>query len=80
MGLTTDLVHLNNGPIVPLDVVTWLINAESRGLEFCITDSDKLRVSPCEKVQADDDEFIRQHRDVLKDCVNYIARMCEAPL
>jgi hypothetical protein len=73
------LVTLKGGFVVPVAVVAWLINAEDRGLIFVIH-HDRLRVSPADAVRAEDDQFIRAHKDLLKRCVTYIDQMAEAPL
>lgn len=74
---TETMITLKHGFVVPESVVVWLLDAENRGLTFEILATRKLRVSPSQKVQDADDRFIRDHRDLLIACVEYIARMGE---
>jgi len=79
-GLTDTLIPLHHGPVVPASIVSWLIDAEFRGLRFRPAPDGQLRVGPPAVVTPEDLAFIRRHRDVLRACVVYVDRMCEAPL
>jgi hypothetical protein len=63
---------LRNGPAVPESVVVWLMGAEDRGLTFTIRPDGRLLVRPRAGITAEDDRFLREHRDVLLACVAYI--------
>jgi len=80
VGSTDVLIPLTNGPAVPESVVLWLLNAEDRGLTFHLSPGGKLHVSPAQKVRDEDDRFIREHRDLLMACVDYIERQREVPV
>jgi hypothetical protein len=74
------LVSLRNGPAVPGHVILWMLAAEDRGVQFHVTDDGRLHVGPRDRISDTDLGFIRQHRDLLLACTNYVEQMCEAPL
>jgi hypothetical protein len=65
------LVPLRDGPVVPASLISWLIDAEFRGLAFRIEPDGRLHVGPREKVTAADLAFVRGHRDLVLACVAY---------
>jgi hypothetical protein len=80
MRSTTDrLITLRDGFVLPESVLRWLFDANNRGLTIELH-HDKLRVSPAGGVSADDDLFIRLHRDLLKQCVTYINEIAARPV
>lgn len=81
MPVATDaLIPLRGGYAVPVDVMAWLIDSEFRGLRFTVDTTGRLCVSPERAITPEDDKFIRRHRDQIRSCVEYCARLCEAPL
>lgn len=72
------LIPLQNGPTIPESVVTWLLQAEDRGLRFSILPDGRLFVGPRGDIGAADDQFIRRHRDELLACVAYIEHQVPA--
>lgn len=69
---TDPLIPLRNGPAVPESILLWMLDAESRGLTFRADPDGRLHVGPRAGIRADDDRFIRQHRDFVLACVRYI--------
>lgn len=75
---TDVLIPLRDGPTVPTSIVTWLISAEDRGVQFHVAPDGRLRVGPPGRVTPRDQAFIRDHRDLIAACVVYCER--EVPL
>jgi hypothetical protein len=71
-GTTEVLIPLRGGPAVPENVVSWLLGAEDRGLRFRLLPDGRLWVGPENAILADDDRFLRRHRDWVAACVRYI--------
>lgn len=73
-GVVDVLIPLRDGPVVPASVVSWLIDAEFRGLRFRPAPDGQLRVGPPAVVTPEDLAFIRRHRDDLIAAVAYVDR------
>lgn len=65
------LVPLHHGPTVPLLVISYLIDGESRGLTFRAEPDGRLHIGPKHSVTPADLAFVKKHRDVILACVTY---------
>lgn len=77
MPATDTLITLTGGFTIHTSVVLWFIEASFR-LKFRIVD-EKLEVFPRSAITAEDDCFIRAHRQELFEAVGYIDRLAEQP-
>jgi hypothetical protein len=75
MGSPTDiLIPLPDGSTVPAEVAGWLFDAEGRGLKIGLREDGRLLVSPRSRISPSDDRFLRENRDHVRACVQFIAR------
>ena len=80
MSESTDRpITLKHNFVLPESVLLWWFQAADRGVILELH-NDKLRVQAREPIEADDDLFIRQHRDLLVACTDYIAKIAAEPL
>ncbi|HXG57072.1 MAG TPA: hypothetical protein VNJ03_16970 [Vicinamibacterales bacterium] len=70
----TELVTLTGGLCVPLPSLQLLWSLEDRGFRITVDTDGYLVISPRSRLTTEDDQAIRQHRDVLIALV----RHCEA--
>ena len=68
------LVPLRGGPTVPLAAVSWLIEAEFRGLTLRVEADGRLFAGPRSRVTADDLAFIHKYRVAVIAALDYIAQ------
>lgn len=73
------LIPLRDGPAVPASIAVWLIEVSWR-LTFHVEPDGSLFVGPRASVTAEDQAFIRAHRDALLACVRYVEEQAEEPL
>ena len=79
MAPTDPLIALPGGAVVRSSTAAWLIAAGFR-LSFDVGADGRLHVRSLRDARAEDNQFIRAHRDELIAVVAHIDRQVEVPL
>ena len=74
------LVPLRGGSTVRFTVLTWLLEAEARGLRFNTEADGKVRLSPHDLIEDRDRAFCREHTLELRAAVAYLEAQVAEPL
>lgn len=78
---TPELVTFRDGFVADLRLVERMIAIESRAAGcFRLEDAGRFRVVPPSILTPDDVAVLRARRDEVRQIIEYVERMCEAPL
>jgi hypothetical protein len=81
MAVSSDdvIIPLRGGASISLELITWLLDAEDRGIRFATQPDGRVRMSPPDRVTVADVSFARAHRDEVRAAVAYCEQMLEMP-
>jgi len=71
MSASDVIVTLTGGLVVPVEVISRMIDLEDRGASFHLESDGRFRVSPATLLTAADVQFLRSHKDLVREAVAY---------
>ncbi len=74
------LVTFRGGFVADWAIVHRLLELEGRGCAFRLEHGGRFRVTPPDRLTADDTAFLREHRDEARQVIEFVEHMTEQPI